>query len=220
VTAVDDFAVERLARPAASRRCDVAVVDGERSVTYAELDRAADQVANGLAGMGLGAGGRVAYVGRSCLEGVEALLGAARAGTVLTIVNWRLHPIELSYVIGDCEPGLIVTTDEFAETLAEVPEAAGIPVLVVGGTGPHRWEAWRASQSAEPPDTSGYADDDVVLQLYTSGTTGRPKGAMLTRRSLAACIPDTMAVWELDPSSVVYAKFVSAGSAKELVIRF
>jgi acyl-CoA synthetase (AMP-forming)/AMP-acid ligase II len=74
-----DFAVDRLARPTSSRRNDIAVVDGERSVTYDELDRAANQVANGLNGRGLGDGGRVAYVGRSCLAGVELMLGSARA---------------------------------------------------------------------------------------------------------------------------------------------
>jgi acyl-CoA synthetase (AMP-forming)/AMP-acid ligase II len=203
VTRGGDFAIDQLARPTSSFRNDTAVVDGERSVTYDELDRAAIQVANGLNGRGLGHGGRVAYIGRSGLACVELMLGAARAGTVTTIVNWRLHPVELSYVIADCEPGLIVTTEEFAKTLADLPEAAGVPVLVVDDHGPDGWEEWRSAQSLEPSAAPAYLDDDVVLQVYTSGTTGRPKGAMLTRRSLAACIPDTMSVWDLDPSSVV-----------------
>jgi acyl-CoA synthetase (AMP-forming)/AMP-acid ligase II len=203
VNLLSDFAVEQLARPTSGPQNAIAVVDGERSVTYDELDRAADQVANGLKARGLGNGGRVAFVGRNGLACVELMLGAARAATVMTIVNWRLHPLELSYVIGDCEPGLIVTTGEFAPTLADLPEAAGVTVLVVDGRGPDDWEGWRSSQSSEPTEVAGYDHDDVVLQLYTSGTTGRPKGAMLTRRSIAACIPDTVSVWELDPSSVV-----------------
>ena len=73
---------------------------------------------------------------------------------------------------------------------------------MTGGGGANDWEAWRNAQSVQAPVVT-YADDDVVLQLYTSGTTGKPKGAMLTRRSLAACIPDTANVWELDPSSVL-----------------
>lgn len=199
------FGVERLARPTPSTSSgkDLAVVDGQRSVTFDELDRAADQVANGLRRSGLGRGDRVAFVGRNGLACVELILGAARAGVVMTIVNWRLHPLELAYVISDSKPRLIVTTAEFAATIGELPEVAGTAVLVVGGGGSTDWDTWRDAQSSDPADEVPAADDDIVLQLYTSGTTGKPKGAMLSRRSLAACIPDTVAVWQLDPSSVL-----------------
>jgi acyl-CoA synthetase (AMP-forming)/AMP-acid ligase II len=199
------FAVERLARPSPSSTNGnkPAVVDGQRSVTIDELDRAADQVANGLRQLGLRRGDRVAFVGRNCLAGVELILGAARAGVVMTIVNWRLHPVELAFVISDSTPSVIVTTAEFAQTIGQLPEGSENPVLVVGGGGSTDWDTWRDAQSSDPVDEAPHADDDVVLQLYTSGTTGQPKGAMLTRRSLAACIPDTVAVWQIDPSSVM-----------------
>ena len=200
-----DFAVERLARPGPDGDGGdrIAIVDGRRSVTFDELDRAADQVANGMRRLGLHEGDRVAFVGRNCLACVELMLGAARAGVVVAIINWRLHPIELSYVIGDCAPALVVTTAEFAATVGRLPEAAGSAALVVDGGGATDWDRWRAAQPAAPTGPASRADDDVVLQLYTSGTTGKPKGAMLTRRALAACIPDTVAVWQLDSSSVV-----------------
>lgn len=205
MNAETDFAVERLTRPTSSIEDGraIAVVDGQRSVTFDELDLAADQVANGLRQWGLGSGDRVAFVGRNCLACVELMLGAARAGVVVTIVNWRLHPLELSFVFGDCDPSVIVTTAEFAATVGQLPEVARSSVLVVGGGRVGDWDQWRESQSANRVDSVPHADDDVVLQLYTSGTTGKPKGAMLTRRSLAACIPDTVAVWQLDPSSVM-----------------
>jgi long-chain acyl-CoA synthetase len=208
VTELRDFAIERLTRRGGAERHTTAVVHGDRSVSYEELDRAADQVAAGLTRLGLAGGGRVAYVGRNSIAAVELMLGAARAGVVTTVVNWRLHPVELSYVIDDFEPGLIVTTGEFADTLAALPESAGAALLVVsdgsggGGAAPD-WDEWRSFHAAEYPDPPEHSDCDVVLQLYTSGTTGRPKGAMLTRRSLGACIPDTVSVWELDPTSVV-----------------
>jgi long-chain acyl-CoA synthetase len=197
------FAVERLARPTPSttKGDEIAVVDGRRSVTFDELDRAADQVANGLRKWGLGPGDRVAFVGRNCLACVELMLGAARAGVVMTIVNWRLHPQELVFVISDSAPSLVVTTVEFAAAIGQLPEVTGA-VMVIGGADPTGWEPWRDAQSSDPVESIPQLDD-VVLQLYTSGTTGKPKGAMLTHRSLAACIPDTVGVWQLDASSVV-----------------
>jgi acyl-CoA synthetase (AMP-forming)/AMP-acid ligase II len=205
VSTTADLAVDRLARPAPSTSAgsEIAVVDGQRSATFDELDRAADQVANGLRTWGLGPGDRVAFVGRSCLACVELMLGAARAGVVMTILNWRLHPLELAFVISDSAPSVVVTTAEFAATIAPLPEVAGARLLVVGGGDPTGWESWREAQSWGLAESVPHHDDDVVLQLYTSGTTGKPKGAMLTRRSLAACIPDTVAVWQLDASSVV-----------------
>lgn len=142
MSAATDFAVERLARPTSSTEDGhtIAVVDGERSVTFDELDLAADQVANGLRQWGLGSGDRVAFVGRNCLACVELMLGAARAGVVVTIVNWRLHPLELSFVFGDCDPDVIVTTAEFAATVGQLPEVARSRVLVVGGGGVGDWE--------------------------------------------------------------------------------
>jgi acyl-CoA synthetase (AMP-forming)/AMP-acid ligase II len=200
-----NFAVERLARPTSTANDGhlIAVVDGTRSVSFDELDRSADQVANGLRDAGIGVGGRVAFVGRNCLACVELMLGAARAGVVVTIINWRLHPLELSFVLGDCNATMVVTTTEFAAAIEQLPEASGSTMLVLGSNSETDWDRWRQSQSAEHVSSVPRADDDVVLQLYTSGTTGKPKGAMLTPRSLAACIPDTVAVWQLDPSSVV-----------------
>ena len=205
MNATTDFAVERLARPMPSAKSGtaIAVVDGPRRATFDELDRAADQVAYGLRQRGLDSGDRVAFIGRNCLACVELMLGAARADVVMTIVNWRLHPLELSFVIDDCAPAVIVTTAEFAATVGQLPEAARASVLVVDGGGEADWDQWRGSQPADPAESVQHAPDDVVLQLYTSGTTGKPKGAMLTRASLAACIPDTVSVWQLDPSSVV-----------------
>lgn len=109
---VTDFAIERLARPTSTAHDGqrIAVVDGSSSVTFDELDRSADQVANGLRESGIGVGGRVAFMGRNCLACVELILGAARAGVVVAIINWRLHPTELSFVVGDCGAEMIVTS--------------------------------------------------------------------------------------------------------------
>lgn len=205
VTPSSEFAIERLARPTLKGDDGdrVAIVDGSQSITFDELDRAIDQVANGLLALSLTSDDRVAFVGRSCLAGVELMLGAARAGVVATTINWRLHPNELSFVLGDSNPRVVVTTPEFAAVVEGLAELARATVLVTGSGGAKDFDAWRESQATQPPAGIDYSDDDVVLQLYTSGTTGKPKGAMLTRRSLAACIPDTVKVWQLDASSVL-----------------
>jgi acyl-CoA synthetase (AMP-forming)/AMP-acid ligase II len=162
------FSQERLARPTSSIEDGqaIAVVDGSRSVTFDELDRAADQVADGLRALGLGPRDRVAFVGRNCLACVELMLGAARAGVVVTIVNWRLHPVELSFVLDDCDPRVIVTTAEFAATVRQLPETARSTILVVGDGDVDDWESWRASQPATSTASVPHSDDDVVLQLY------------------------------------------------------
>ena len=206
------FAVDNLARPTqcATDGAGVAVVDGDRTVTYDELDDGANRVANGLRKLGLKPGDRVAFVGRTCLACVELMLGAARAGVVMTMVNWRLHQQEMAYVLGDSSPRVIVTTVEFAASMAQLAETDSAMVIVVGGadTGDsecewgHDWDSWRRDQSPDCAQMAAAADN-TVLQLYTSGTTGKPKGAMLTHRSLAACIPDTVGVWRLDRTSVV-----------------
>ena len=203
----EQFAVERLVESGADVGRDpdsVAIVDGDRTRTYAQLNDAASRVANGLAGLGLAHDDRVAFVGRNCVESAELMLGAARAGVVLTIVNWRLQPGELSFVLHDSAAVVVVTTIEFAETLRALPEIAGVrQFLVVDSPIPaDDWSAWIGRQPLGAV-TVERNPNDVVVQLYTSGTTGRPKGAMLTRSSLAACIPDTAALWELDQTSVV-----------------
>ena len=202
----DEFAVERLVSTSTDDSTAIALIDGDRSRTYRELDEVALRVANGLHALGLGHDDRVAFLGRNCIECAELLLGAARAGVVLTILNWRLQTAELSYVIHDSSASVVITTAEFADTVRSLPEVEALrKLLVVDGPDPENgWVEWLAEQThtGDPVEVTRHPDD-VVVQLYTSGTTGRPKGAMLTRSSLAACIPDTAQLWELDSTSVV-----------------
>ena len=212
------FAMESLASSGQGDDDRVCIVDGERNITFGELDRSANRVANALAAVGLGADDRVGFLGKNCAEAVELLLGAARAGVVATLLNWRLSAAELAYVLGDSTARVVVVTAEFLDVFASLPAMDHIDhVVVVGGHADSRspaaqpWHEWLAAQPGEPgpivtadtADTAGDASPDVVLQLYTSGTTGRPKGAMLTRGGLTACIPDTAELWQLDRDSVV-----------------
>ncbi len=159
------------------------------SVTYAELDRATDRVANALLASGLSPGQRIAYLGKNSDLALELTLGAAKAGVVMTPVGWRLAPPEIAWILDDCEAQILFAEEEFA---------AAIRAIAPSLTHTHRyfslrgvvagWEdyaAWRDSAPATAPQIT-LKPDDVVLQIYTSGTTGRPKGAMLSHANSTA----------------------------------
>ena len=155
----------------------VALVFDQRETRYRTLDRHASQVANGLIAMGFAPGDRVAFLGKNSDHYFEYWLGAAKAGLVLVPVNWRLAAPEIAHVVGNSRPRLVVADPEFADRL---DPAAGRRLIST-----EAFAAWRDAQpDADPRRDVGY--DEPVLQLYTSGTTGHPKGAMLTNRSLLA----------------------------------
>lgn len=172
----------------------VALVFEGRETDFGTLDRHASRIANGLRAMGLPPGSRVAYLGRNRDLYFEYWMGAIRAGMVMVPINWRLAPPEIAYVIGDCAPALLVADPDF---LAPLDPAPACPTLLTEGED-RLFTHWRDAQDdCDPMADGGYGD--VVLQLYTSGTTGHPKGAMLTNRSLLglrdAVAQDALPVW-------------------------
>ena len=152
-----------------------AVTLGERTDTFARLDDRSTRAAHVLAGLGVGPGDRVAVLDKNSPSYYEVLLGAAKLGAVLVGVNFRLAPPEVAAILDDADPRAVVVGDGFA---ALVP--AGRPVIVLGDD----WEARLDAADAVDPGHEP-APDDVVLTLYSSGTTGLPKGAMLTHGNLA-----------------------------------
>jgi long-chain acyl-CoA synthetase len=159
-----------------------------RGTSFEELDRHANQVANALISAGLSTGDHVAYVGKNSDHYFELLMGAAKAGVVTTPIGWRLAAPEIAYIVGDSDAKLVFVGPEMiAHIEAVAAELTHRPVVIAmeaEGAGDHQtFEAWRDSQ----PDTDPHkpiATSDIAIQLYTSGTTGRPKGAMLTHDNL------------------------------------
>ncbi|ALE78390.1 fatty acid--CoA ligase [Pseudonocardia sp. TMWB2A] len=147
----------------------------DRTVTFGELDARANRVAHALAAAGLRPGDRLAVLLRNTPEYVEVLFGSARAGVVLVALNWRLAAPEIAAVLGDARPALVLTGRGEAHLLP----AGTDPLLLEDG-----YEAWLAGHPATPPDVP-VGPDDVVLQLYSSGTTGLPKGVLITHANLA-----------------------------------
>ena len=137
-------------------------------LTYAELDGRATRLAAGLAERGLRRGDRLATLTQTSPDHVATLFACARLGVALQPISWRLAPAEVAYQLEDAEPTLLLASEDHAELARE----AGTDVEI-GRIGDSTLEA-----DGEVEDVA--RDDDPLLLVYTSGTTGKPKGALLT----------------------------------------
>ncbi len=166
---------------------------GEETITFGQLDQGANRAAQALRSLGVTAGERVAYLGKNHPLYFEALLGAARIGAVMTPVNWRLAEPEIAYILGNCEARAVFVGKGFADTLEAVRSETPRVEHVIGIDAPDcagpDYRTWRAGFSADPPGVLVASEDDA-LQLYTSGTTGRPKGAVMTHGSILSSRED------------------------------
>ncbi|WP_234538751.1 long-chain-fatty-acid--CoA ligase [Streptomyces shenzhenensis] len=168
-----------------------AVLCEGRTLTYADLHGASNRLAHALRAAGLTEGDRVAYLGKESEHYYEVLFACAKTGTVLVPVNWRLTAPEVSHILQDSGTRLLFLEEEFAPIVGGMPTAPPETVVGLGSI-----VAWRAGH----PDTeTGFeaTPDTPVAQLYTSGTTGLPKGVVLAHRSFFA-IRDALAAEGLD----------------------
>ena len=158
-----------------------------RLTSYSEFDQRTAQVANGLAAEGLTQGSRVAFLGRNSDLFFEVVFGALRLGAVVVPLNWRLAPPELRTILVDAEAEVLFVAPECDVLADSLRETAGTCRTISMAPRPseEHYSAWRDRQSAADRPTPGGADD-VAIQLYTSGTTGRPKGVQLTHSALYA----------------------------------
>ncbi len=143
---------------------------GSERWTWAGFDAAVQRWVQVLGNdYGVGAGDRVAYLGHNHPSQLFVFFACARLGAALVPLNWRLTPAELSYQLTDCEPVLTVVADAYRDVVGEWP-AVGL-------------DADPAGPGAPPPVVEG-RPGDAMLIVYTSGTTGRPKGAVLDQRAV------------------------------------
>ena len=184
--------VPRLVRSAAERFSDLdAVVDGDVRLTFSELAELAEQATRGFIGSGVQPGDRVAIWAPNVHEWVVALLGLHGAGAVLVPLNTRFKGAEAAYILGKSGARMALTVTGFlgADYAGMLRDAgAGVPIVVLRGEPSEGTVGWddflQAGDSVDPADARDRAaavgPDDLSDVMFTSGTTGRPKGAMLT----------------------------------------
>ncbi|MFT5081801.1 MAG: acyl-CoA synthetase (AMP-forming)/AMP-acid ligase II [Planctomycetota bacterium] len=162
----------------------VALRFGDRTTTFAELDRHSNQTASGLRAAGLGPGARVAVLAMDSDDVFKLLFGIAKAGCVFTGINWRLAPTEVRYILDNGEvEALFVDAERFElaiELASEMPAIRLVQCL-------DDFDVWMGQQDAEDPCLPE-DPERIFAQLYTSGTTGNPKGVRLANRSFFAVV--------------------------------
>lgn len=158
----------------------IAVQDGQRSCTYRELNERVNRVAAGLTHRGVHHGDRVAVLSENRLEYLELQLACAKLGAILAALNWRLTPPELEHCVALTTPRVLVISPRYRDTLLAIDH--GVPTVLELGPA---YETLCKEPSAEPPPAAAGGEDGLII-LYTSGTTGNPKGALISHRAMIA----------------------------------
>ena len=164
---------------AAARHAErTALIGDDRRVTYRELDLRANRLAHAMRARGIGRGDRVALLARNCVAYIEVEIAAAKIGAISVNLNWRSAPEELAHCLALTGPGLVIAAPEYGPGLAD----AGFPVdLAIGDP----LEAAIADAPGDRPEAAVDVEDGQVI-IFTSGTTGLPKGALISHRAMIA----------------------------------
>ena len=206
----DGEPVERLGdiirRRAALTPDAVALAGPDAVVTFAELDRCSNRVANGLLTSGCRPGDRVVYLGANSPEFLQVAFGAMKSGAVFTPLNTRLSVNEISEIVADAEPRVVVIDEASAGLGAAVRAAVGPAATILSRAGGpvDGFVAWRESSGDTDPHRDARPEDTVLI-MFSSGTTGRPKGVMLSSRNLACGLYLMNQLVEMDERSVCSA---------------
>jgi malonyl-CoA/methylmalonyl-CoA synthetase len=182
-------------------RLAIETIDGQR-ITYGDLMARAGQMANVLVDAGVTPGDRVAAQTEKSVPGLVLYLAAVRAGAVYLPLNTAYTLNELEYFITDAEPSLVVCDPAKAEDIGAIAAKVCAKVLTLGADGKGSLTDVAAKASAAFT-TVARADDDLAAILYTSGTTGRSKGAMLTHDNLASNSLSLVDYWRFTDQDVL-----------------
>src|SRR5579871_450592 len=187
----------------------VAIRYDDRVYTYAELRDRCWRLANALTQV-TQPGDRVAILAENCPEYVECYYGVPGAALALTLLNYRLSGRELAYIIGNAAPRILVVEPKYLPTIrqirAEIPSVETVLLIGAEAEGCERYDAFVARGDPVEPARRP-AETDLCWLLYTSGTTGLPKGAMLSHKNLMWAIMNSMASWEAAPDEVCMFTF-------------
>lgn len=194
------------------------LVDSGQRYTYAELNRRANRAANFLLGLGVRAGDRVSILAHNGIAYIDLLYGLAKIGALFAPLNWRLLARELSYIVNDCEPSVLICGPEFTGVVDEMRPSIHVNHIVCLDGAPiaeaiDYEEGLAAASDAEPPRPPLSGETPHCI-LYTSGTTGRPKGAIIPHRQTVWNCINTVISWgltERDVSPVFTPMFHAGG---------
>jgi fatty-acyl-CoA synthase len=184
--------------------------DTGQRYTYAQLNGRANQAANWLCSYGVGLGDRVSILAHNSVAYLDLFYGCAKIGAIFTPLNWRLAVPELVYIVNNCTPKFLLVGPEFTEIAHDMRLQINVPHIVPLS----RYEEVRPTKSAaEPPRPARLNGESAHCILYTSGTTGRPKGAIIPQRQVMANCINTAVSWELTAQDVspVFTPLFHAG---------
>ena len=179
-----------------------AIMTGEQTVTFGALLDGSMRVANAMLELA-SPGDRIAILAENLPEYVECYYGVPSAGMALTFLNYRLHPREWTWILNNAEARVLIVQHKYLESiepfLAEIPSVEHVIVIGEGERG--RYPSYAdmiGAAAADEPDLI-VDEDSTAWLLYTSGTTGFPKGAMLTHRNLIAAALESVIEYEPQP---------------------
>jgi len=179
-----------VARGAAATPDKTALIHDADALSYARLDDLVCRCVAALKASGIGKGDRVAFLGLNTIDYVILLMAALRIGAVTVAVNWRLVPREIAYIIKDAGAHFLLTQAAVLDNALAVRAEAGLDTILMSDAEFEDRPTFRQWVAGFAPDQTLAAlePSDVAVQLYTSGTTGHPKGALLTHGSLTASL--------------------------------
>ncbi|MDD1622734.1 MAG: fatty acid--CoA ligase [Methylococcaceae bacterium] len=177
---------EMCSHQAQARPNAVAFLANNHPHTFLQLELGSNQVGHGLTEAGVKSGSRVAIFGKDSVAHYEILFGCAKIKAVLVDLNWRLAPPEILYILNDAETEVLFVAQAFFPLVeAMVSQLTSVRTIVaLDGEHPDwpAYEDWKAARPDAQPSCE-YCPDDVAVQMYSSGTTGRPKGVQLANYS-------------------------------------
>ena len=185
--------------------------------TYADLNTRANRFANFMLSLGVEKGDRVSILAHNGIHYVDLFYGLGKIGAVVAPLNWRLVARELEYIANDCEPRVLLVGPDFVDLFAEMRDNIDVEHIIALESaaidGALDYDAELAKASEAEPQRPPLDVNDTYCILYTSGTTGRPKGALIPHRQVLWNVINTMVSWGLTENDVspVFTPLFHAG---------
>jgi long-chain acyl-CoA synthetase len=164
-----------------------AIVDGDERLTFRDLYQRSNRLAHALLKRGIGKGGRVGIIERNCHQYLEFCFAAAKIGAIAVPINFRLSEKEIRFILGDAQAEILILGEEFYPLVnslrSELETVRHVLLLGMSREGEESYDEWLQGSPEDDPHVEN-DENDAIFLMYTSGTTGRPKGALLTHRNI------------------------------------